>query len=630
MRSPSIQRVKVRRSANAWRHLLSAAAIFCATHVYAATFTVTRFDDTAATIGGIPGTGSGGAGDLRAAILSANSAGGAGNTIQFNCSSTPCTIVLSGPLPPITSNLTIDGGTLGRIVIDGNGLYRVFFVDTGTVALSHLQIQNALAKGGDGGFGAQACGGGGAGLGAGLFVNGVTAAATVTLTQVYFFQNTAAGGNGCGGNSGYNGSGGGGGLGGNGGYSGGYSGDSTNGGGGGVLGSGANGSTTSLDGAAGGLGGGGGGDQNGDASAAQGPGGAGYASNTAGANGTDSGGGNGGFGGGGGASYYQGGNGGFGGGGGGSSTTGGAGGPGGGGGGGRTSGAGGILFGAVQGGAGGAYYAGPPSQGGGGAAAGPDIFVNQGTLITNESVSSGANATGGPGGTFSPFRGGNGGSDATPVFNYGGTVNGSSTNGPIAGALPKVVSALSFSVPASATPGASFSFTVTALNQWGATATPYTGTVHFTSTDLSATLPADTTFASGVSGTLTATFSTLGNQTITATDTVSASITGTSGTIAVSPPSTSTSVSPSSATVTYGTAQTFTATVTSGGFAVTAGTATFTDTTTAITLAGGVALNGVGKAATTVTLAAGGHTIQATYVPDASHTGSSKDRKSVV
>jgi hypothetical protein len=555
---------------------------------------------------------------LRAAILNANS----GDTILFICSSAPCTIVLNGPLPPITSNLTIDGGTFGRIVIDGNSLYRVFFVDVGTVALSHLQIQNALAQGGNGGASALACGGGGAGLGAGLFVNGATAAATVTVTQVYFLQNSAAGGNG-GCYSGYHGSGGGGGLGGNGGDAAGFEDNSTSGGGGGVLGPGANGSTTSLDGAAGGLGGGGGGDQNRDASAAQGPGGAGYASNAAGANGTDSNAGNGGFGGGGGGSDYQGGNGGFGGGGGGSGGTGGAGGPGGGGGGGRTSGAGGILFGAVQGGAGGMYYAGPATQGGGGAAAGPDIFVNQGTLTTIDSVSSGAIATGGPGGTFGP-HGGNGGSDATPVFNYNGTVNGSSAQGPIAGALPgNVVSALSFSVPASATPGASFSFSVTALNPSDATDTFYNGTVHFTCTDLSATLPADTTFASGVSGTLTATFRTPGNQTITATDTVTSSITGTSGTIAVSAVSTSTSVSPSSATVTYGTAQTFTATVTSGGFAVTAGTVTFTDTTTATTLASGLALNGIGQAATTATLAAGGHTIQATYVPDASHAGSS-------
>jgi uncharacterized protein (TIGR03437 family) len=178
--------VKVRRFTNGWRHLLFVTAIFCAAQVYAATFTVTRFDDTAAADSSlIPGTGSGNPSVLRAAILSANATGGAGNTILFDCSSAPCTIVLNGPLPPIMSNLTIDGGTFGRIVFDGNSLYRVFFVDTGIVVLAHLRIQNALAKGGDGGSSMRACGGGGAGLGAGLFVNGVTAAATVIAGFVH-------------------------------------------------------------------------------------------------------------------------------------------------------------------------------------------------------------------------------------------------------------------------------------------------------------------------------------------------------------------------------------------------------------------------------------------------------------
>jgi hypothetical protein len=77
-------------------------------------------------------------------------------------------------------------------------------------------------------------------------------------------------------------------------------------------------------------------------------------------------------------------------------------------------------------------------------------------------------------------------------------------------------------------------FTVTAKDAFGNVATGYTGTVHFSSTDGAATLPANATLSSG-SGRFTATFATAGTQTITATDTVTSSITGTSGAIAVTP-----------------------------------------------------------------------------------------------
>src|SRR5204862_7933473 len=70
------------------------------------------------------------------------------------------------------------------------------------------------------------------------------------------------------------------------------------------------------------------------------------------------------------------------------------------------------------------------------------------------------------------------------------------------------------------------------------TATGYAGTVHFTSSDGAAALPANYTFVGGDNGVHTftnlTTLKTSGNQTVTATDTVTGSITGTSGTIAVS------------------------------------------------------------------------------------------------
>jgi hypothetical protein len=93
------------------------------------------------------------------------------------------------------------------------------------------------------------------------------------------------------------------------------------------------------------------------------------------------------------------------------------------------------------------------------------------------------------------------------------------------------VAATHFTVtaPTSATSGIPFSFTVTALDQFNNTATSYAGTVHFTSSDGTAALPADATLTGGT-GTFSATLQTAGDQTITATDTVTSSITGTSNT----------------------------------------------------------------------------------------------------
>ncbi len=72
-----------------------------------------------------------------------------------------------------------------------------------------------------------------------------------------------------------------------------------------------------------------------------------------------------------------------------------------------------------------------------------------------------------------------------------------------------------------------------ALDQFGNTAIAYTGTVHFTSTDLASILPADSTLTDGT-GTFTATLKTPGLETLTATDTVVSLLTGTSNTVAVS------------------------------------------------------------------------------------------------
>ncbi len=69
---------------------------------------------------------------------------------------------------------------------------------------------------------------------------------------------------------------------------------------------------------------------------------------------------------------------------------------------------------------------------------------------------------------------------------------------------------------------------MSALNANGAVVSGYTGTVHFTSSDALAILPANYTFTSANDGshTFTVTLKTAGNETITATDTMNSSITG--------------------------------------------------------------------------------------------------------
>jgi subtilisin-like proprotein convertase family protein len=106
---------------------------------------------------------------------------------------------------------------------------------------------------------------------------------------------------------------------------------------------------------------------------------------------------------------------------------------------------------------------------------------------------------------------------------------GTSTPPPPSNSLHFAVTA-----PASATAGQSFSITVTAENSSNQIVPTYTGTVHFTSSDSNAVLPANYTFTGTDQGkhTFTVTLKTAGTQSVTATDTVDSSITG-SASIAV-------------------------------------------------------------------------------------------------
>jgi uncharacterized repeat protein (TIGR01451 family) len=179
--------------------------------------------------------------------------------------------------------------------------------------------------------------------------------------------------------------------------------------------------------------------------------------------------------------------------------------------------------------------------------------------------------------------------------------------------------------PGAATAGTAFNFTVTALDVANNTATSYGGTVHFTSTDGAAVLPANSTLTNGV-GTLAATLKTAGSQTITAHDTVTVALVGTSGSITVNPATATHFAVAAPAIATGGTAFNFTVTAqdqfnnTATGYT---GTVHFTSTDGAAVLpANSTLTNGLGTLSATLK-AAGNQTITATDTVTATITGTS-------
>jgi len=174
--------------------------------------------------------------------------------------------------------------------------------------------------------------------------------------------------------------------------------------------------------------------------------------------------------------------------------------------------------------------------------------------------------------------------------------------------LPGPAVRLVISAPPTASGGSAFAFTVTATDLYGNVATGYTGTVHFTSTDGAASLPANSTLTSGTAA-FTATLRSAGAQTITATDTVTSSISGVSGSISVVA-NTSTTLSASPSPATYGQSVTFTATVSPSGSGTPTGTVTFKDGSTTL---GTATVSGGTAAFTTSSLAVGSHSITAAY-----------------
>jgi len=99
------------------------------------------------------------------------------------------------------------------------------------------------------------------------------------------------------------------------------------------------------------------------------------------------------------------------------------------------------------------------------------------------------------------------------------------------------VASFVLSAPGTAVIGSAVQFTVTAIDSNGFTVANYSGTVKFSSSDPLAHLPGNSPLTSGT-GNFSATMSTSGNATITATDTSSANLMGVSNSIAVSGPAT--------------------------------------------------------------------------------------------
>ncbi|HTK75503.1 MAG TPA: cadherin-like domain-containing protein, partial [Gemmataceae bacterium] len=105
--------------------------------------------------------------------------------------------------------------------------------------------------------------------------------------------------------------------------------------------------------------------------------------------------------------------------------------------------------------------------------------------------------------------------------------------------LPAAAASFTVTAPTAVNPGTPFSITVTAKDAFNNTAKGYSGTIHFTHSDFneSASVPGDYTFVVADQGTHTftngVTLVTPGLQTVTATDTVSAIVHGTSNSIIV-------------------------------------------------------------------------------------------------
>src|SRR5207244_3438458 len=145
------------------------------------------------------------------------------------------------------------------------------------------------------------------------------------------------------------------------------------------------------------------------------------------------------------------------------------------------------------------------------------------------------------------------------------TVTGTHTSGKTGTASLSVTAAttthFAMSAPATATAGVAISVTVTAQDATNNTTPGYTGTVHFTSSDSQAVLPANYTFTAADAGvhTFSVTLKTAGTKTITTTDTVTSSITGSASVNVAAGAIDHLVLAPASASISAGSSQSYTA-----------------------------------------------------------------------
>jgi len=100
---------------------------------------------------------------------------------------------------------------------------------------------------------------------------------------------------------------------------------------------------------------------------------------------------------------------------------------------------------------------------------------------------------------------------------------------------PGITAQFKLTAPSTAIRSVPFNLTVTAEDKYGNTTPAYGGTIHFTSSDPAAVLPPNYMFVGSDNGvhTFSVTLNTVGSQTVTATDTTTSQVTGTSGSITV-------------------------------------------------------------------------------------------------
>src|SRR3990167_7890391 len=165
--------------------LLLTTSVLLSSHAFGSTtYTVNTNGDNSVTTGATSGS-------LGWCISQANLV--PDSVIDLGSSSAPFAVTLSESLPPITATLTIKG--FGAAV-NGQDQYAAFLVQSGSLTLKELTVENALALGGDGTpgpdtFQSGGSGGGGNAYGGGLFIR---SGAVVTLNGSSLSGNTSQGG----------------------------------------------------------------------------------------------------------------------------------------------------------------------------------------------------------------------------------------------------------------------------------------------------------------------------------------------------------------------------------------------------------------------------------------------------